>query len=155
MATPTTRPASMPQPPVSKRPEVRELARLFEQKPLTLPLYYAAGGQLERLVQNPSVANRRNGWRKLVARAVGVSESTLNKCLQFKQHYLEKDLAALEHLKVGWGRLTIALGVKDRAKRHRLLRQAAEENWDDQTLQRAIQKLKGTRRGGGRPARSR
>ena len=80
-----------------------------------------------------------------------MSESTLNKCLQFKQHYLEKDLAALERLKVGWGRLTIALGVKDRAKRHRLLRQAAEKKWDDQTLQRAIQMLKGTRRGGGRP----
>ena len=151
MARPTSLPSPTPPFLDADRLEIRELTRLFEQKPLTLPHYYAAGEQLAGLIQDPSVTYRGNGWRKLVARAVGVSESTLNKCLQFKQHYLEKDLAAVERLKVGWGRLTIALGVKDRRERHRLLRQAAEENWDDQTLQRAIQKQKGTRRGGGRP----
>ena len=59
MATPTTRTASTPQPPVSERPEVRELARLFEQKPLTLPLYYAAGGSwnaLHRTRRSPTAA---------------------------------------------------------------------------------------------------
>lgn len=86
-----------------------------------------------------------------MATAVGVSESTLNKYLQFRQRYGENELAELARLKVGWGRLTIALGVKDRRERHRFLRQANEEQWDDQTLQRAIQKQKGTQRDGGRP----
>jgi hypothetical protein len=58
-------------------------------------------------------------------------------------------------VKVGWARLTIALGSKARRERHRLLLQAKEEGWDDQQVQRRIQGIKGSRRGGGRPRKKR
>jgi hypothetical protein len=127
------------------------LIGLFRRQPRTLPVYYAAGEQLRRLSRDADIASRGGRWRKQAADAVGVSESTLNKCFQFRRRYRREELAELERLKVGWSRLTIALGVQGKRERHQLLRRAETEGWDDHTLQRAIQQRKGTRRGGGRP----
>src|SRR5262249_14331941 len=49
------------------------------------------------------------------------------------------------------GRLSIALGVEDRGQRHQLLRESKEKGWAERELQRAVQQLKGSKRGGGRP----
>ena len=150
MARPTARPQSNRQPPDADRPEVAELIKLFHEEERTPRNSYAAAELLLRLSRDSDFV-AGGGWKQRVADAVGVSTSTLNKCLQFRDLYGEKELAELERLGVGWSRLTIALGVADRKKRHRLLRQAKEEGWDEHALQRAIQQLKGTRRGGGRP----
>ena len=44
-----------------------------------------------------------------------------------------------------------ALAVEDRQKRHELLHKVKEQGWGERELQRAIQQLKGSKRGGGRP----
>ena len=140
-----------PQFPEGDRSEVRQLKSLFAKESRTLRDNYAAGKLLRLLADDPDVAVRGGGWRKRVAEAVGVSESTLNKCLQVRDEYKEGGLAEMERMGVGWYRLTIALAVPDRKRRRQLLRQAAKQGWDEHTLQRAIQQLKGARRGGGRP----
>ena len=126
------------------------MIRLFRQQSRSLPLYHAAGEQLHRLAEDANLASRGSGWRMQVASAVGVSESALNKCLQFRREYAEEEIPELESQGLRWSQLTIALGVANKQDRCQLLKQADDENWDDQTLQRAIQQMKGTRRGGGR-----
>ena len=58
---------------------------------------------------------------------LGRSESTLNKALQFRRSYEAAELPELERLGVGWSRLTVALAVKDKQRRHRVLRRAKQE----------------------------
>jgi hypothetical protein len=135
------------------RTELRRLRRLFEHRPLTLPAYHAIGEQLRRLAEDPAVAVRGSDWRAELAQILGQSKSTLNKCLQFRVSYEEDELAQVEGLGAGWAYLTVALGVPDKKKRHRLLRRARAEGWNGRELQRAVQRLKGSRRGGGRPRR--
>lgn len=84
---------------------------------------------------------------------VGCSPLTLTKALQFRLTYEPKDLPEVAELGIGWSWLTIVLGVEDRKQRHDLLRKAKEGGWGERELQRAIQQLKGGRRGGGRPQR--
>jgi hypothetical protein len=136
------------------RPEILRLTRLLEHKPLTLRDYYAIGEQLRLLSEDPAVAIRGSGWKAEVARLVGQSEPSLNKCLQFRDCYAEDQLPDLERLSVGWAYLTVALAVKGVRKRHKLLRRAREEGWNGRELQRAVQRLRGSRRGGGRHRRS-
>ncbi len=150
MARPTARPKSERRRPAADRPELRELIRLFHQEGRTPRNSYAAAELLLPLSRDRDFV-AGGGWKQRVADAVGVSTSTLNKCIQFHEQYGKKDLAELERMKVGWYRLTIALGVADKKRRHQLLRQAKDEGWDEHTLQRKIQQLRGTRRGGGRP----
>jgi hypothetical protein len=85
-----------------------------------------------------------------VAKALRVSEATLNKCLQFRLRYKKEDLPELKALGVGWGPLTVALAVPNRRERHALLRRAAREGWGGRALQREVQRLNGSWRGGGR-----
>jgi hypothetical protein len=149
LAPPST--ASKPLGP--NRPEIRRLNRLFERQPLTLPAYHAIGEQLRRLSEDPAVAIRGTDWRAELANLLGQSRSTLNKCLQFRTSYEEDELADVEGLGAGWAYLTIALGIPSKKRRHQLLRRAREEDWNGRELQRAVQRLKGSRRGGGRPRR--
>jgi hypothetical protein len=146
------RPTAHPKPPSPalspRRPEVRQLARLFRHRPLTLRDYHRAGELLRQLQDDPEVASLP-GWRGAVAEAVGVSEATLNKSLQFRLSYWKGELAELERLRVGWGLLTVALAVPDRRQRHALLRRAAQEEWGGRELQREVQRLNGSWRGGG------
>jgi hypothetical protein len=137
--------------PLADRPEVRRLTRIFADRPLTLSAYHAAGEQLRRLQDDPAISHRGSGWRAAVAELVGQSEATLNKCLQFRRSYEPEDVPWLEQLGVGWSRVTVALAVPDKKKRQQLLSRACKDGWDDQGLQREIQRLRGSRRGGGRP----
>jgi hypothetical protein len=66
--------------PLADRPEVRRLARIFADRPLTLSAYHAAGEQLRRLHDDRSINQRGSGWRAIVAELVQQSEATLNKC---------------------------------------------------------------------------
>src|SRR5262245_3162248 len=128
-----TPPASLPaanDPLNPGRPELRKLIRLFGHKPLALRDYYAIGEQLRRLSEDPDIAYRGSGWRAKVAQSLGQSEAALNKCLQFRNRYAEDELPEVEGLGVGWGYLTIALGVPNKRQRHQLLRQARKEAWD-------------------------
>jgi hypothetical protein len=153
MARPTSRaPSDHPLDP--DRPEIRRLTRLFEHRPLTLPDYYAIGEQLRRLSEDPNIAYRGSGWRAKVAQILGQSEAALNKCLQFRNSYAEDELPEVEGLGVGWSSLTVALGIPKKRRRHQLLRQAQNEGWNERELQRAVQRLRGSRRGGGRRRRS-
>ena len=136
------------------RPELRHITELLGHRPLSLADYHALGEQLRRLAEDPAVGSL-GGWRQKVAQAVGVSVSTLNKALQFRQEYEAEDVPELEELAVGWARLTTALALKDRLGRHALLKRARREGWDDRDVQRAVQRLKGSRRGGGRPRKER
>jgi hypothetical protein len=54
---------------------------------------------------------------------------------------------------VGWSCVTVALAIPNKKERQRLLTRAVKDGWDDQGLQRENQRLRGTRRGGGRPRR--
>jgi hypothetical protein len=130
------------------RPEIRQLARLLKHKPLTLRDYYAIGEQPRLLSEEPALAFRGSGWRAEAARLVGQSEAALNKCLQFRNSYAEDELAEVERLDPGWAYLTIALAVKDVRKRHKPLRHAREEGWNTRELQRAVQRLRGSRGAG-------
>lgn len=56
----------------------------------------------------------------------------------------------LKALGVGWGLLTVTLGIRNKRQRHAMLHRAVEEKWGARELQRAIQQRKGIRRGGGR-----
>ncbi len=90
-----------------------------------------------------------------MAKKLRVSEATLNKCLQFRSRYQKGDLPELKALGAGWGLLTVALAVEDRGKRHKLLRRAAREGWGGRALQREVQRLNGSWRGGGRRRKER
>jgi hypothetical protein len=135
------------------RPELRRIKKLLAARPLALAAYHAMGEQLRRLAEDPEV-NSLPGWRRRVADAVGISEATLNKCLQFRGEYDNEELPDLEELEPRWGRLTTALAVKNKRKRHALLRRARKEGWDDRALQLEAQRLKGGPRGGGRPRKA-
>jgi hypothetical protein len=135
------------------RPEIRKLSRLLEHRPLTLPTYHAIGEQLRRLSEDPAVAIRGSDWRTELAQILGQSKSTLNKCLQFRTSYEENELDEVEGLGAGWAYVTIALGIPNKKQRHQLLSRAREKGWNGRELQRAVQRLKGTRRGGGRSRR--
>jgi len=113
---------------------------------------HAVGEQLRRSDEDDNVSSLK-GWRGQVARLLGKSESTLNKALQFRRSYQADELPELERLGVGWSRLTVALAVKDKQKRHRLLKRAKQEGWDNRSLQRQLQQPRGGSRGGGRPRR--
>jgi hypothetical protein len=153
MARPAPRPAPGTPELDPERTELRRLTRLFEHKPLTLPHYHAIGEQLRRLSEDPAVAIRGSHWRAELAQILGQSKSTLNKCLQFRTSYEETELDEVEGLGAGWAYLTIALGIPNRTRRHQLLRRARAEGWNGRELQRVVQRLKGSRRGGGRPRR--
>jgi hypothetical protein len=153
MANPAPHPAPGTPDLDPERTELRRLKRLLEQKPLTLRDYYTIGEQLRRLSEDPAVAVRGSDWRTELANLLGPSKSTLNKALQFRMRYREKDLPEVEGLGVGWALITVALAVEDKRERHQLLRQAREEGWNGPELQRKIQQLKGSRRGGGRRRR--
>jgi hypothetical protein len=84
-----------------------------------------------------------------VAEALPVSEAALNNCLQFRLKYPKEDLPELERMRVGWGLLTVALAVPNKRERHALLRRAVEEEWGGRALQREVQRLNGSWRGGG------
>jgi hypothetical protein len=131
-----------------RRPEVRQLARLFRHRPLSLRDHHRAGELLLQLRDDPEVASTQ-GWRAEVAEALQVSVATLNKCLQFRDRYPKGELSELERMRVGWGLLTVALAVEDRRQRHALLRRAVEEEWGGRALQREVQRLNGRWRGGG------
>jgi hypothetical protein len=132
------------------RPELRRIKKLLAARPPALAAYHAVGEQLRRLAEDPGVSALA-GWRQRAAQAAGISESTLNKCLQFRREYEGGELAALESLEPRWGRLSTALAVKDKRKRHALLRRARREGWDDRALQLEAQRLRAGPRGGGRP----
>lgn len=143
-------PAARRAEPPLRRQELRRLTRLFRKPRLTLPDYYAVGECLRRLEAEPSVSGVK-GWRVKLAEQLGCSRSTLDKCLQFRHAYARKELGGLKRLGIGWAQLTIALGVGKKHERQRLLARARKEGWGQRELQRAIQRLKGSRRGGGRP----
>jgi hypothetical protein len=153
MARPSSDPISATPKLDPNRPEIRKLKRLFEHKPLTLRDYHAVGEQLRRLSEDPDIAYRGSGWRAKVAQILGQSEAALNKCLQFRNSYAEDELPEVKGLGVGWSSLTIALGIPKKRRRHQLLRQAQNEGWNERELQRAVQRLKGSHRGGGRRRR--
>jgi hypothetical protein len=153
MPRPTARPDPKRRPADADHAEVQNLKRLFHQEAPTPTNRFAIAEILMRLSQDKRIAAAAGGWKERIAAAVGVSTSTLDKCLHFRRLYEEKDLAELERMEVGWYRLTIALAVTERGKRHRLLLRAKKEGWDEHTLQRAIQHMRGTRRGGGRPSK--
>jgi hypothetical protein len=133
------------------RREVKRIAALLKKAPLSLADYYAIGEQMHRLSTDPAVTRRGGKWRDGVAELAGCSVSTLTKAMQFRNAYQRGDLPGLEELGVGWSRLTIALAVDDRVKRHELLLEAKQKGWGERELQRAIQQHKGSKRGGGRP----
>jgi hypothetical protein len=137
-------------PSLANRPEVKRLVRIFASKPLKLSDYHLAGEQLRRLQDDPELAQQIDGWKGVVAEIVWQSEATLNKCLQLRRAYEQEDLPELEQLGVGWGRVTIALAVLDRKKRHQLLQKAKKAGWTDLEMRREMQRLRGRRRGGGR-----
>lgn len=124
---------------------------LFERRPRTLHVYHAVGEQMGRLAADEALVGYGSGWRRKFAETLGQSESTLTKCLQFFNAYERDDIAALEELKVGWVGLIVALGVRDKKERHRLLRRARDEGWGQRELRREARRLKGSNRGGGRP----
>jgi hypothetical protein len=135
----------------AERREVKRIASLLKKSPLTLADYHAVGEQMQRLSADDAVNRRGSRWRDRVAELAGCSVSTLTKALQFRQAYQPEDLAELQQMGVGWSRLTIALAVADRGRRHDLLCEAKEKGWGERELQRAIQQLKGSKRAGGRP----
>jgi hypothetical protein len=153
MARPAPRPAPGTPDLDPERTELRRLTRLFKHKPLTLRDYYTIGEQLRRLSEDPAIAIRGTDWRAGLAHILKQSKSTLNKCLQFRTSYEKHELAEVEKLGVGWALITVALTIKDKRKRHQLLRRAQKERWNGPELQRKLQQLKGSRRGGGRPRR--
>jgi hypothetical protein len=132
------------------RREVKRIAALLKRAPLTLADYHAVGEQMHRLSTDDAVTRRGGKWRDRVAGLAGCSVSTLTKAMQFRNSYQRDDLPGLQELGLGWSRLTIALAVEDRQKRHDLLREAKERGWGERELQRAVQQLKGSKRGGGR-----
>jgi hypothetical protein len=71
--------------------------------------------------------------------------------MQFRLAEARDDLPGLEGLGVGWSLLIIALAVEDRRKVQDMLREAKQKGWGERELQRAVQQLKGSKRGGGRP----
>src|SRR5262249_26073454 len=135
----------------AERREVKRIITALKKAPLALSDYFAVGEQMRRLSADDAVTRRGARWRDRVAELAGCSVSTLTKAMQRRRAYEEADLAALEALGVGWSRLTIALAVPDRERRHELLREAKEKGWGERELQRAIQQLKGSKRAGGRP----
>ncbi|MFO0926985.1 MAG: hypothetical protein U0736_08075 [Gemmataceae bacterium] len=134
-----------------ERREVQRISSVLKKNTLTLGDYYALGEQMRKLAEDAAVTRRGSNWRLKLAAQVGCSPSTLTKSLQFRQAYEKEDLAKLEELGVGWSRLTVSLAVRNRKQRHQLLKRAKDEGWGDRELQRAIQQLRGSRRGGGRP----
>jgi hypothetical protein len=124
---------------------------LFERQPRTLALYHAIGEQMHELEEDEAHTRYGSRWRKVVAASVEESDATLTKCLQFFDTYKSDEIAELDGLGVGWVGLIIALGVRDKKKRHRLLRQARDEGWGQRELRREARRLKGSNRGGGRP----
>lgn len=134
-----------------ERREVQRIASTLKKTTLTLADYYALGEHMRKLAEDPSVTRRGSNWRLRLAEQVGCSPSTLTKSLQFRLAYEKEDLPKLEELGVGWSRLTVSLAVRNRKQRHQLLKRAKDEGWGDRELQRAIQQLRGSRRGGGRP----
>jgi hypothetical protein len=142
----------------ANRKEIKAMARLLSQKPLTLADYHAIGEQMHRLERDTSVVGHGRAWRQRVAEILETSDSTLSKCLQFFNCYEPGDLAELERLavaalrlEVGWVQLFFALGIPDQKKRHRLLQQARDNGWGQKDLRREVHRLKGSYRGGGRP----
>jgi hypothetical protein len=135
------------------RSEVKALQALIGKPVLSLKDYYNAGELVRRLSKDRGVAHRGSNWRQQLAELVGCSASTLTKTMQFCNAYEAEGLGELEALGVGWSRLTIALAVDDAKDRHRLLRQAKKDNWNERELQRAIQQKRGSRRRGGRHRR--
>src|ERR1019366_1914094 len=86
----------------------------------------------------------------MLASKLGVSDSTLSKCLQFRRRHDAGDIPQLETLDIPWAHLSIAFSIKDRQERFRLLKRAKKQGWSDRELQREIQRIKGACRGGGR-----
>ncbi len=122
--------------------------------PLALRDYFAIGRDLRRLADHPAV-QATLGWRRRAAELTGMSESNLTKALRLFDEYAPDELAELERIDVGWGRLTVAFGVPDKAARHALLGRARAEGWSNRDVQLEVQKAKGGRRAGGRPRRAR
>jgi hypothetical protein len=132
-------------------PQIRQLKKLLKKEPFALADYYAIGIHMEKLERSITEPSHKVGWRKKLAEKLGVSDSTLSKCLQFRRRYEKKDLRQLEAVPVKWGHLVIAFGIEDKHLRLRLLKQAKKDGWDVWELQREIQRMKGKCRGGGRP----
>ena len=151
MARRSTRPQPDPPRPDAERQEVVAIEALFARQPRTLAVYHAIGEQMHELKEGEAHTGYGSRWRKDVAAAVEQSDSTLTKCLQFFNTYKRDDIAELEEVGVGWVGLIIALGVRDKKKRHQLLRRAKDEGWGQKELQREVRQLKGSIRGGGRP----
>ena len=91
------------------------------------------------------------GWRKKLAEHLGVSDSTLGKCRQFRRRYKKEDLPELEEQGVQWAHLSISFGIESKKDRFLILKRAKKYHWGERELQREIQRIKGACRGGGRP----
>jgi hypothetical protein len=136
---------------LAKQPEIKTLNGLLKKRSLTLRHRHRVGDLLRRLSANPNVAERGNGWRRKVAKILGVSEEKLNKCFQFRSEYEKIELPQLKKLKIRWTMLTIALAVEGKRRRLALLRKAKVEGWTQRRLRWEVQRINGGCRGGGRP----
>jgi hypothetical protein len=136
MARRPTRPQPDPPRLDAEREEVKTMKGLLARQPRTLAVYREIGGQMHALGKDEALTGYGSGWRKKTAELLGQSESTLTKCLRFFNAYTRDDIAELEELGVGWVALTVALGVRDKKERHRLLRQAKDQGWGQKELGR-------------------
>lgn len=150
MSPPPPQPARQCESLSLERAEIQAIRRLLKRPP-SLARYFAVGEQLRLLRNDRAISSRGTCWRGQVAKLTGCKLATLNKCFQLRRCYKKKaELREVEAMGVGWGRLTIALGVRETAKRHALLAEAKEKEWKDWQLQREIQQRKGRRRKAGR-----
>ena len=126
---------------------VNALKKLLGKHPRTLLVYHDIGTQLKRIGES---FGRGTNWRKKLAEELGVSDSTLGKCLQFRQRFEAEDIPHLQHLEIPWAHLAISFGIRNKQKRLRLLAKAKTHGWGERELRREIQHVNGTCRGCGR-----
>jgi hypothetical protein len=140
--------------PSNQRRPFDALVRLIDAPRGDLPWHHEVGRLAGQLRSEPAPGTT---WSDL-AEALGLSEEVLQKSMRFAWEYpAPKDFQELEEAGVDWTRLYIAFAVRDRQKRHALLRRAARENWPNPRLRAAIQQRFPTGRVGigGRPRRKR
>jgi hypothetical protein len=126
----------------------KAIEEVLEAPGQDLDWYFRLGTALKRW-HSDAPRDRGDTW---LSKALGPSRSVLQKARLFAKEYpTVADVQELKNIPTDWTKLILALPLKDKRKRHQLLKKA--QDWDTHQLRFEVQRLSHSLRvgKGGRP----
>ncbi len=125
------------------------LVQLLAEPRNDLGWYHEVGKQVRALRPENPRAGDGERWAVALSEALGPATGLLYKTCRFVELYPDEvDVRRLERLGADWSVLVLTLPVANRKDRHRIIREAIREGWDQKKLRFEVQKRHPSRRKG-------